>query len=418
MLVAVLVIRPAGKLRYRTILLTPTATGKDFVTIEQPEALVCAVLRREAPAWPWPGDAAAIARFLEAGRRHGVVPLLHVEFRSGRDFSTWPAEVLETCHRVTMAQTVWELAHQAEIDRVLQALSDAGARPLVLKGGALAHSHYPDAMLRTRGDTDLLIPLHQREAAYRSLEELGYALRPGSAGTLISYQSAWTRTDRRGAFHRLDVHWRINNSQMLARKLGYDELAARAVSLPGIGPHALALAPVDALLLACIHRAGHVNAPFVAPDAAHPEENRLIWLYDIHLLATGMSAEELDAFAARAAAKQLRGICLEGLLRARERFATPLSPAVLEALAAPGPVELSARYLSGGKIRQMVGDFLALEGWADRLQWLREIAFPSAVHMRRKYPGAAVSWLPVLYVRRGLRAVWRLITARGAPRGH
>lgn len=36
-----------------------------------------------------------------------------------------------------------EHAHRREITRVLDALAADGVRPLVLKGGALAHSHYP-----------------------------------------------------------------------------------------------------------------------------------------------------------------------------------------------------------------------------------------------------------------------------------
>ena len=49
------------------------------------------------------------------------------------------------------------------------------------------------------------------------------------AGDLVSYQASWTRVDEPFAMHHLDVHWRINNSQILANLLTYDELEARAI---------------------------------------------------------------------------------------------------------------------------------------------------------------------------------------------
>ena len=59
----------------------------------------------------------------------------------------------------------------------------------------------------------------------------------------------------------------------------------------------------------------------------------------------------------------------------------------------------------------MVGDLLALERWRDRAQWLRELAFPDAAYMRWKYPDAPGTWLPILYLRRGMAAISRLFLA-------
>ena len=188
--------------------------------------------------------------------------------------------------------------------------------------------------------------------------------------------------------------------------------------LPALGPNARALAPVHALLFACIHRAGHAHAPLFVDGIAHYGGDRLIWLYDIHLLVARMSAEDLDEFATLAAAKEIKAICAEALQRTRECFATPIPAQVIDALSKPGPVEPSARYLSGGRARQMLGDFLALDRWSDRGNWLRELAFPSAGYMRSKYPDGAGSWLPVLYARRALSGVAHLIFSRGAGHDH
>ena len=231
------------------------------------------------------------------------------------------------------------------------------------------------------------------------LAALGYCKDQGVEGEFASYQATWSREVGKGMAHHLDVHWRINNSQMLAQAMSYDELAARAVPLPALGAHARALVPVDALLFACIHRTGHVNAPFIVEEVEQ-RGDRLIWLYDMHLLLARMSDAEQDEFAALAAKKKIKTICRNALLRTQECFGTPIPQRIFDALNAPGPAEPSARYFSGGRRRQMIGDFLAFEHWQDRARWLAEHAFPPQDYMRGKYPHAVGTWLPILYLRR------------------
>ena len=71
---------------------------------------------------------------------------------------------------------------------------------------------------------------------------------------------------------------------------------------PSSAAAARALGPVDALLLACIHRVAH-----------HDDCEKLLWIYDIHLLAHGMDRRRLKQFATRAAEKRIRAVCLRGL---------------------------------------------------------------------------------------------------------
>jgi hypothetical protein len=385
--------------------------------MDDSERLICAVLRHEPAAWSGSGDDAAIAEFLDTGRYHGVLPLLDAELHRRTEVGIWPRELLLACRKAALAQAMFELAHRAEILRVLDALAAAGVEPLLLKGSALAHSHYANAALRPRADTDLLIPRERREETGLALAGLGYAKGAGAEGEFVSYQANWSRSDAQGATHPLDIHWRINNSQILAKALTYEELVARAVPVPNLGRNARAPAPVHALLFACIHRAGHAHAPYYVEGVAHSGRDRLIWLYDIHLLVARMSAGDLDEFAALAASRSIRGICGEALQRTRRCFATLIPAEVLAALSEPGPVEPSARYLSGGRARQLLGDFLALDRWRDRGGWVRELAFPSADYMRSKYADAAGSPLPILYARRALAGVTRLIFSRGAGHG-
>ena len=382
------------------------------------ENIICAVLRREPAAWDFGDDRVAIEQLLRAGRYHGVLPLLHHEFRRGGGFTHWPEAIRETCRDAALVQAMHELVQGRELTRVLDKLAAVGATALVLKGTALALSHYPNAATRPRGDTDLLIPPSTRNVAARTLEGLGYQHTGGLEGEFVSYQGTWSLTDGLGIAHRLDVHWRISNSQILAKLLEYDELAARAEALPPLGANARALRAVDALLFACIHRAGHAHAPYYVDGVPHPGIDRLIWLYDIHLLVSNMSETQLDEFAELAASKKVKAICLAALVRTHQCLGTAIPARINEGLASTGPAEESAHYLSGGRLRQMFGDCMALERWSDRGRWVLETAFPPGAYMRNKYPNTAMGWLPLLYARRGFDGMARLLFARDDKRGN
>jgi hypothetical protein len=341
-----------------------------------------------------------------------VLSLLDVEFRERSDLAGWPKEIQLACLKAALVHATHEMAQRAEVARVIEALATDGIQPLVMKGSALACSHYANPSLRPRIDTDLLIPKAGREAAYRTLGRLGYSMGHAVTGNFIPYQSSWSRTDTAAIVHRLDVHWQINNYQVLAKVFGYEELTARSVQLPGLGPSARSLDPVDALLLACIHRAGHATETVHFEDIARPGSDRLIWLYDIHLLASRMSEAQFDAFARLAVARKVKAICLDALKRSHECFGTAVPSGLVQALSRAGAAEPSASLLTSGAFGRMVGDFLALDRWRDRAQWLRELAFPDAQYMRWKYQDAVVTWLPVLYLRRGASAVARLAGGR------
>jgi hypothetical protein len=150
--------------------------------------------------------------------------------------------------------------------------------------------------------------------------------------------------------------------------------------------------------------------------ADHPGGDWLIWLYDIHLLFTRMSAEERDEFVSLATEKRMKAVCRDALSRCASCFSTAIPAPVLDHLRPAGPVEPSARLLHRGPALRLLGDLAALEGLQARARWLRELVFPSPDYMRTKYKGAAIPWLPWLYLRRaadGLRK--RAIPRHRAP---
>ena len=194
--------------------------------------------------------------------------------------------------------------------------------------------------------------------------------------------------------HVYDLHWDIANTPVVREALRFDELLARSMPLPRIVEGARAPSHIDALLLACIHRVAH-----------HHDSDRLIWLYDIHLLRAAMSPAEHEEFWGRAAERRVVAICDRSIELAEQWFGRSShgrAPAI-------PPDEPSAAFLDRSRTRGAVlaADLKAL-GWRARLERLRDLALPPRSFMRAAFPRAPRAALPLLYVYRGARGVLRL----------
>jgi hypothetical protein len=162
------------------------------------------------------------------------------------------------------------------------------------------------------------------------------------------------------------------------------------------------LGQAHALLLACLHRRTHVHNPYYADGVAYFSADRLIWGYDIHLIANLLSLPLWREVVRMATDKGLGAVCLGGIQWARRLFRTSYPEFVAAALTELSGDERPALYLSSGKLRQQWMDFISLEALPTKVKFLRELAFPPAAYMRSKYPRSKPNWLPWLYTRRGM----------------
>lgn len=365
-------------------------------------ALIRACLRAEAPAWPAGAGPELGEAVLEQCGVHGVGALVYEHLGSAQG---WPRQTLERLREQAAAAAMWEAHHRRILARALAALAGRGIEPVLLKGTALAYACYPDPALRARSDTDLLIPAEARDEADAALRELGFARATGVSGELISYQASYQTDDPLGLAHVIDLHWRVNNSELLARLFSHAELRARAVPVPALG--GMATCPVDALLIACMHREVHRRSPYWVEGVAHFSADRLIWLYDLQLLAGALGPAERDELARLAHRKGLAAVCRDGLARAAEVLGTGPAPAgtaeLLRALEPGGRAETPHAYLHASGLRQQYMNFRALAGLGAKLRFLGELAVPPAAYMRARYGDVRPAWLPWLYLRRALR---------------
>jgi hypothetical protein len=362
--------------------------------------LIAGLLRGEAHEWPWPGNVTQVQDFCARADYHGMHAILCGKLSA----PSWPPQLLALIRNRALTRAMWELSHQHLLRRTLESLQLEGVEPVLIKGTALAYSTYSNPALRPRGDTDFVIPEDAEAQVHRVLTKLGFAKAIGVSGEFASYQATYSLISSDGFTHDLDVHWRITNSEVLSRFLTYLELRGKARHLQRLGGEALHPSRVHALVVACVHRCTHNQNPYYVDGNAHLGGNRLIWIYDIHLLAGEMGAQDWDEFADLVVRKQLRAVCLEGLEVATGRLGTMVPDRVLRLLHAHGGNELAARYVASSKMQQQWLDFRALPGSRARLKFLAETCFPSRAYMMAKYP-AAKAGLPWLYGRRVLEGV-------------
>jgi len=374
-----------------------TAKFEGALNLSEPDRLICRVLRGEKFPWPHQEDRGLEQAFLSRSQYYGVQALLHEQLANARD---WPREILETIRRNTIRDAMWELRHRLVIETVLESLAEIGVQPVLFKGTALAYSLYASPALRTRGDTDLIIPAESRSDVEAALVRLGLTRDFSISGEYISYQASYVSRPKSGGTHGLDLHWKISNSELLSRLFSYDELRESATPLPALSARALATDLPHALLIACMHRGLHRQVPYYIDGVAHLGGNRLIWIYDIHLLACAMSELQWKTFLKLAVQKSLCAPCLKCLEDSKLCFRTSVPEYVRRALGQSTSRDALGCYFDAGQMKRQWLDFRAIGTASCRIGFLRELLFPPPDYMRHKYNQASFRWLPWLYVRR------------------
>jgi len=151
------------------------------------------------------------------------------------------------------------------------------------------------------------------------------------------------------------------------------------------------------LFLACIHRVAH-----------HYDDDALVWLYDIHLLASRFGSAEWSALIDLATRTRTRTICHQGLRAAQDAFGTVLPASLPQWLSASEP-EPSAAFLAPTlrTIDVELSTFRRLPTWRARAELVRQHLFPKPAFILRSYGVKGRAWLPLLYAHRAARGAFR-----------
>src|SRR5262249_31693890 len=153
-----------------------------------------AILRGEAPDCSCLTPADAQSEFLRFAADHGVEGLVRRCLKHNGSWAILPSAVRTELDGSVQLHSVLELLRRRELSRILASLRNTGIRTLVLKGGALAYTHYPAPFLRPCLDIDLMIDRTDRDHAIAQLQNLGYSRSNSISRDSVHTQSLLVRS--------------------------------------------------------------------------------------------------------------------------------------------------------------------------------------------------------------------------------
>lgn len=360
-------------------------------------SFVSRILREENCAWPENGDNAFSDFFLRQTRQDGIQLLIHRAASQTLVWQHWPQPVRQTLDDTAKHDAIIDIFRQQDLTFLVQILRDNKVEPILLKGAALSYTHYPEPYLRTRTDTDILIPLHDAGRLEGLLKPHAYLSAGKIEGGLINHQQLYKHTSPQGPVFFYDIHHRLLNPRDFSGSLTYDEILREAREIPAGGDTLKIISDRHALLHACMHRVAH-----------HYGDPKLLWLYDIHLLLAGKSDAWLQSFYEFAVEKKMAKICGESFRLSAQWFQMNLPEGWIEKLQNVPHYEPSEKYLHRqmNQISLFLRDFKAV-GAVEKIRLVREHCFPSPAYMKAKYKVQSSWSLPFLYL-------WRILS--GFPR--
>jgi hypothetical protein len=243
------------------------------------------------------------------------------------------------------------------------------------------------------------------EAARKVMRSLSYVESVQCHDLLSQFEVQ--KRDPFGVVHAFDVHWSISTQPVFAELLTYDAVLERAEAVPALGEFALAPCRVDALLLSCVHPVMH-----------HRNDERLLWILDIHLLAANLSPAEQNEFESLVRMKKVVAVCRRGLQQAQTVFGTPVAAPLIARLSRAAGREPSAEYLASERRwhHETIASLRALPRLGDRARLLREVLLPSPGYMLGAYglrDKPLGPWLlPALYVHRNVHGAWKILAGK------
>ena len=154
------------------------------------EAFLCGAIRGEELRWPTATDREFYNSFLDRAIANGVDCLVCHCLKPTPAWQQLPGDLREQLEQRTRNAIAVEMARASDLAALNEGLAGAGLDMLLLKGSALAYTHYPQPHLRARVDTDIFIDPRKIRPVRAVLEDLGYRL---LGWTYKSHQFSATR---------------------------------------------------------------------------------------------------------------------------------------------------------------------------------------------------------------------------------
>ncbi|MCA9953049.1 MAG: nucleotidyltransferase family protein, partial [Anaerolineales bacterium] len=230
-------------------------------------------LLRQEPTKPPQVTSAEWRAWLDAVAAHGMTSLVFTWLLQTAVDHQPPAAIMAELRADHVANIALAERRRRQLTDLVTSFEQEGIHLLVLKGTALAHWLYAAPELRPSFDIDLLVKPEKCAHAAAILQRASYRF---FMGEFRLHRHAEGFDAPYGKLS-VDLHKALSSYVQVNKSFNLQSLFANSLKVGGID----SLNATDSLLMACMHLIYN-----------HRQNIRLIWLYDVHLLAGRM--QDLD----------------------------------------------------------------------------------------------------------------------------
>ena len=379
------------------------------VTPTQVESTILELIRAAFPL----GESAARLPDLEdtdwpllvkTADHHGLASLVFASLKKSGLLSLAPKSAIETLRLAYVRASVANQQAFQELSFLIDRFEREKIPLIILKGGALGVTIYPDIALRPMGDLDLLIAPDTVERATHALVDQGYVsyaeMADGFANR-FSVEQAFLRKGSRPS--QIDLHWHAFTTPYYFERMPVEWFQRRTMEISINGRRAFAFSPTAQLM--------HLSAHYMMHSY-----RRLIWSYDMALLIARCYRQiDWEDLIESAAEFGLSQVLYEALSEVRERWGVRVPVAYYERLRTiqmpwRGRVIYAAtNKLSDAELDVLKG--LGLKGARRKSAYWLRVMFPSRGYMKTRYGINNRGLMPLYYLRRAGKAAHLLARA-------
>ncbi|HST22436.1 MAG TPA: nucleotidyltransferase family protein [Blastocatellia bacterium] len=334
---------------------------------------------------------------VKTANQHGLGPLVFASLKESGLLNVVPKNEIETLRLAYVRASVANRQAFQDLSFFIDRFEREKIPLIILKGGALGVTIYPDIALRPMGDLDLLIAPNTVERATRALIEQGYVayaeMSQGFANR-FSVEQGFLRKGNRPS--QIDLHWHAFTTPYYFERIPVEWFWQRTMEISINHRRAFAFSPTAQLL--------HLSAHYMMHSY-----RRLIWSYDLALLVA-RCYEQIDWEDVIESAEEfgLSQVLYEALSEVRKRWgiAIPVdSYERLRTIQMPwrGRMVFAAtNKLSDAELDALKG--LGLRGTLRKSAYWLRVMFPSRGYMETRYQINNKGLMPLYYLRRAGKA--------------
>jgi putative nucleotidyltransferase-like protein len=341
---------------------------------------------------------------VKTAEHHGLAPLVFASLKKIGLLSAGPKSEIETLRLNYVRASVANQQAFQELSFLLDRFEREKIPLIILKGGALGTTIYPDVALRPMGDLDLLIAPDAVERATLALIEQGYVAYAEMAHRFANRFSVAQAFFRKGSRpSQIDLHWHAFTTPYYFERIPIEWFRRRTMEISINHRRAFAFSPTAQLL--------HLSAHYLMHSY-----RRLIWSYDLALLISRYDGQiDWKDISDSAAEFGLSQVLYEALSEVRERWGVTIPAASYELLRTiqmpwrGRMIFAAANKLSDAELDVLRG--LGLKGTRRKSTYWLRVMFPSRGYMQTRYQLNNRGLMPLYYLRRAGKAAQMIARA-------